>query len=108
MVVMLSLLLIGTVWIAWEVTRARVEFTDQPLAEIQRVRQATERIDPNTASQASMLRLHGIGPARARAIIEYRNAHGPDAFRSIEDLTRIRGIGPGTIRRIASDLSLPK
>ena len=55
-----------------------------------------------------MLRLSGIGPARAGAIIEYRDAHGPNAFRTVADLTRVRGIGPGTIHRIAPDLSLPK
>ncbi|MCP4375415.1 MAG: helix-hairpin-helix domain-containing protein [bacterium] len=106
--VMMSLLLIGTVWIAWEATKARVEFTDQPLAETSRVRLATDRIDPNTASQASMLRLNGIGMARAKAIIEYRNLHGPDAFKCLKDLAKIDGIASGIIKQIAPEVSLPK
>ena len=55
-----------------------------------------------------MLRLRGIGPARAGAIIEYRDSHGPNAFRTATDLIRVNGIGPGTIHGIATDLSLPK
>jgi len=102
------LLLLGAVWLGWRAARPRIEFADQPQAETQRVRAATDRIDPNTASEASMLRLGGIGPARAGAIIKYRKDHGPNAFRTAADLTRIHGIGPGTIHRIAPDLSLPK
>jgi competence protein ComEA len=103
-----SLLLLGAIWLGWQSAQPRIEFADQPHAETQRVRAATDRIDPNTASEASMLRLGGIGPARAGAIIEFRKNHGPNAFRTVADLTSVRGIGPGTIHRIAPDLSLPK
>ena len=104
----MSLLLLGAVRLGLESGRSHVEFTDQPPAQTLRVRGAADRIDPNTASAASMVRLSGIGPARASAIIEYRNSHGPGAFKTADDLTRIRGIGPGTIHRIAPDLSLPQ
>jgi len=102
------LLLVGAIWLGWESGRPRIEFTGQPPAETQRVRAARDRIDPNTASAASMLRLRGIGPARAGAIIEYRDSHGPNVFRTVDDLAEINGIGPGTIHGIAPDLSLPK
>ncbi|MDP6543035.1 MAG: helix-hairpin-helix domain-containing protein [Phycisphaerae bacterium] len=102
------LLLPGAIWLGWKSAQPRIGFTDQPPAETQRVRAATDRIDPNTASAVSMLRLRGIGPSRAKAIIEYRNSHGPNAFGTVGDLTRIRGIGPGTVHRIAPDLSLPR
>ena len=104
----MSLLLPGLTWLGWESARPRIEFADQPPAETRRVSDATDRIDPNTASEASMLRLSGIGPARARAIVEYRRSHGPNAFRTAGDLIGVRGIGPGTIHRIEPDLSLPK
>ena len=42
--------------------------------------------------------LPGIGPKRAASILEDRRAHG--AIRRLEDLTRIRGIGPVTVRRL--------
>lgn len=39
-----------------------------------------------------------IGWKRAVQIVEDRRAHGP--IRRLEDLTRIRGIGPETVRRL--------
>jgi len=104
----MSLLLLGTISLGWQAAKPRINFEDQPPANAQRVRAVTDLIDPNTASQASMLRLRGIGPAKAGAIIDYRTAHGPNAFGTVEDLTGVRGIGPGTVHRITPDLSLPK
>ena len=73
----------------------------------QRIRAATERINPNTADAASLQRLPGIGATRAQAIIAYRRTHGPAPFRAPEDLAAVKGIGPGTVRGIAPHLSLP-
>jgi competence ComEA-like helix-hairpin-helix protein len=102
------LLLAAAVWLGWTSSRPRIGFVNQPPPQARRVRAAEERIDPNTASQASMLRLYGIGPVKARKIIDYRTAHGPDAFKAAGDLMNIRGFGPVTIHRIASELSLPQ
>ena len=49
----------------------------------------------NTASVATFQRVSGIGPVKAQAITDYRNQHGP--FRSLDELTRVRGIGPVTL-----------
>jgi competence protein ComEA len=54
-------------------------------------------IDVNRADEALLSELPGIGTARARAILEERRAGGP--FRNLQDLTRVRGIGPATARR---------
>jgi len=54
-------------------------------------------IDVNRADEALLSELPGIGTVRARAILEERHAHGP--FRSLQDLTRVKGIGPATVRR---------
>lgn len=51
-------------------------------------------VNLNTATQAELESLPGIGPSKARAIIEYREAHGP--FRRAEDLQDVKGIGPKT------------
>ena len=57
-----------------------------------------QRINPNTASMASLVRLPGIGKARAMDIIHYRQNKKPDepVFISAHDLENIRGIGPKT------------
>jgi len=73
-----------------------------------RISAATERINPNTASAGSLQRLPGIGKVRAESIIAYRQANGPVAFRSPEDLDNIRGIGPATVRNIAKDLAFDR
>jgi comEA protein len=52
-------------------------------------------ININSATEDELTALPGIGPARARAIIEYRETNGP--FRSVNDLQQIRGIGPGIV-----------
>lgn len=52
-------------------------------------------INLNTAGQAELETLPGIGPARAAAIIGYREQHGP--FTAIEELTAVSGIGQGIL-----------
>ncbi len=51
----------------------------------------------NTATQEELESLTGIGPAKAAAILEYRRLNGP--FRSVDQLTAVRGIGPVTLER---------
>ena len=67
------------------------------------VRQSlTVAINPNTAEIASLVRLPGIGPARARDIVEYRNSPEVDkpAFKCASDMENIKGIGPKTVEKI--------
>lgn len=48
-------------------------------------------VDINTADAGTLAReLNGIGPARAQAIVAYRNQHGP--FRSVDDLALVKNI----------------
>ncbi|MCA9289346.1 MAG: ComEA family DNA-binding protein [Phycisphaerales bacterium] len=54
-----------------------------------------QTIDINTATAAELELLPGIGPSRARAIVEDRRANG--VFGSVDELDRVRGIGPATI-----------
>jgi competence ComEA-like helix-hairpin-helix protein len=59
---------------------------------------AVRQVDVNAADVAELERLPGVGPALARRIVEERECCGP--FRSPEDLTRVRGIGPKTRERL--------
>jgi competence ComEA-like helix-hairpin-helix protein len=67
----------------------------------------TGRVNPNTASPASLARLPGIGLTRAQAIVAYRarirEETGREAiFGCPEDLRAIAGIGPKTVDNMAS------
>ena len=55
-------------------------------------------INLNTADAAELQLLPRIGPALSARIIEDRDANGP--FESLEDLQRVRGIGPRTVEII--------
>lgn len=53
----------------------------------------------NTASEAELDTLPGIGPVLAAAIVEWRTQHG--GFSSIEQLQDVSGIGPSTYAELA-------
>ena len=55
-------------------------------------------VDINTADAEELQRIPGIGPVKAQAIIDYRNAYG--GFVSKEEITEVRGIGPVTYEKI--------
>jgi competence protein ComEA len=59
---------------------------------------ADQPIDLNTATEAELDELPGVGPATASAIVEHRDEHGP--FASIEDLTDVSGIGPAKLEAV--------
>ncbi|MBV8048452.1 MAG: ComEA family DNA-binding protein [Paludibacterium sp.] len=59
-------------------------------------------VNINTANQQELESLQGIGPAKARAIIQYREQHGP--FTAVRDLRRVPGFGEKTVRKLEKDL----
>lgn len=62
------------------------------------VEQAKAQVDINTADAETLaLALDGIGIAKAKEIVAYREQHGD--FKSVDDLEQVRGIGPATIAR---------
>ncbi len=56
------------------------------------------RVRLSTATPEELAELPGIGPALARAIVEDRRRRG--RFKTVDGLTRVRGIGPVTVERI--------
>lgn len=55
-------------------------------------------VNVNTATEAELETLPGIGPVLAAAIVAYRTEHGP--FTSVEQLEEVSGIGPATLAEI--------
>ena len=65
---------------------------------------ALAAVNLNTASQQELESLKGVGPSKARAIIEYRKQHGP--FKSVQELDDVPGFGEKTVRKLEPDLTL--
>jgi len=60
-------------------------------------------VNVNTADADTIAaELNGIGPAKAQAIIEYREKHGP--FKTPEDLSLVKGIGDRTVEINLADI----
>lgn len=56
---------------------------------------ALAAVDLNSASQATLETLDGIGPKKARAILEYRKKNG--AFKTVDELDNVPGFGKKTV-----------
>ncbi|WGS42989.1 helix-hairpin-helix domain-containing protein [Burkholderia sp. JSH-S8] len=56
-------------------------------------------VDVNAAGEDALLGIKGIGPARAKAILDERSARGP--FKNADDLAaRVKGMGGHTVERL--------
>lgn len=59
---------------------------------------AADKVDINTATAAELGQvLVNVGPAKAQAIVDHRQANGP--FKSVEELALVKGIGLKTVER---------
>ncbi len=105
---MLTVMLVAAVALAARAGSRTVEFERAAPVVSARVSAGAELIDPNTACVGSLRRLPGIGPVKARAIVEHRDAAGGRPFHTIEDLTAVHGIGPGIVRDIRRYVALPE
>lgn len=62
-------------------------------------------VDINSADAEQLSEsLQGVGPSKAAAIIAYREQHGP--FRSLDDLAKVKGIGPSLVEKNKDSISL--
>lgn len=63
---------------------------------------ALAAININTASQQELESLNGIGPAKAKAILDYRAKRGP--FKTVDELNNVPGIGDKTLEKLRKDI----
>lgn len=62
------------------------------------------KIDINTASEAELCNVPGIGAVRAAAIVAYRQENG--SFSSVEDIMNVSGIKEGTFEKIKDSIKV--
>lgn len=61
-------------------------------------------VDLNTADVEELMTLPGIGETRAKAIVAYREEHGP--FTYVEDLIQVPGIGEGILEGLMDQVTV--
>ncbi|GAB10750.1 putative DNA-binding protein [Gordonia araii NBRC 100433] len=59
---------------------------------------AAGKVDLNTATLEQLDALPGVGPVTAKAIVDWRAAHG--RFTSVDQLAEVDGIGPARLQRL--------
>jgi competence ComEA-like helix-hairpin-helix protein len=64
---------------------------------------AMAAVNINTATKEELTSIKGIGEKRAQDIIDYRTKNGN--FKSVDDLERVPGIGPGLMKQIRPQLT---
>ena len=61
-------------------------------------------VNINKASKDELKNLKGIGDTRAQDIIDYRKKNGD--FKSVDELEKVKGIGPGTMKQIRANVAV--
>lgn len=89
---------------SWAVTEAHPVAPKAKPAQSQSQAQALGAININTADATMLASLNGIGERKAMAIIDYRKQHGP--FKSVEQLTEVKGIGDALVEKNRSRISI--
>ncbi|MFA6179736.1 MAG: ComEA family DNA-binding protein [Candidatus Methylopumilus sp.] len=61
-------------------------------------------VNLNTATQAELETLEGVGPVKAQAILDYRKKNG--GFKSIDDLNKVPGFGDKTVASLKGKVAV--
>src|SRR5512137_1209713 len=61
-------------------------------------------VNLNTATKEELTSIKGVGPAKAQAIINYRQKNG--SFKSVDDLKNVKGFGDKSVDKIRAAVSV--
>ncbi len=67
---------------------------------------AFAKVNINTAGVEDLKGLPGIGPAKAEAIVKYREANGK--FKTKDEITGVKGIGDKVYKKISDEIEVSK
>ena len=59
-------------------------------------------VNINTATQSELEVIKGLGPAKAKAIITYRETHGN--FKHLDELDNVKGFGKASVEKLKEEL----
>lgn len=62
------------------------------------------QVNLNSATGVELEALKGVGPVKAKAIVDYRAKNGP--FNSVDDLELVPGFGKKTVDKLRADLTV--
>ncbi len=65
---------------------------------------AGDTVNLNTATQAQLESLNGVGPKKAQAIIEYRTKSGK--FKTVDELDNVPGFGAKTVAKLRPSITV--
>ena len=77
-----------------------------PLADAGKNKPPAKPVDLNTATSEELQQVPGIGPATAEKILQMRKSYG--AFKSVDDLLAIRGLGAKRLEKMRKYLTVGK
>lgn len=81
------------------------EATDLSMPSFPSTQEATTpQVNINTADEAVLTTIPGVGPAKAKAIISYREQQG--AYQTIEDIKKVSGIGEKTFDKLSEYITV--
>lgn len=65
---------------------------------------ALAAVDLNTATQSELEVVKGIGPAKAKSIVNHREKNGP--FKDVESLANVKGFGKASVAKLKGELAV--
>ena len=102
---LLTAVFLSVAWVvAPPLAQAQEQKASAPAQAPTQVKKSPVMININKATAEELDRLPGIGPAKAKAIIDYRNANGD--FKTNEDIQKVKGIKAGEFSKIRDYIRL--